>query len=77
MGIDGLDGTERELHRKAGEGSGGVGLLIKEEVLEGYTIGILESAVEDILWVRLRQVEKEKDEVVVIAVCYIPPESSS
>ena len=49
--------NRRGLHRKAVRGSGGVGLLIKEEVLESYTIEILESDVEDILWVRIRQVE--------------------
>ena len=54
-------------------GSGGVGLLIKEEVLESYTIEILESDVKDILWVRIRQVEEEEDEALVLAVCYIPP----
>ena len=69
--------NRRGLHRKAVRGSGGVGLLIKEEVLESYTIEILESDVEDILWVRIRQVEEEEDEALVLAVCYIPPESSS
>ena len=33
--------NRRGLHRKAVRGSGGVGLLIKEEVLESYTIEIL------------------------------------
>ena len=65
------------LHRKAVRGSSGVGLLNKEEVLEGYKIKILESDVEDILWVRIRQVEEEEDEALVVAVCCIPPESSS
>ena len=63
--------------RKAVRGSGDVGLLIKEEVLAGYTIEILESDVDDILWVRIRQVEEEEDEALMVAVCYIPPESSS
>ncbi len=59
-------------YRKAVRGSGGVGLLIKEEVLESYTIEILKSDVEDILWVRIRQVEEEEDEaLVVVVVCYI------
>ena len=31
-------------------GSGRVGLLIKEELLEGYTIEFVESDVEGILW---------------------------
>ena len=69
--------NRKGLHRKVVRGSGGVGLLIKEEVLERYTIEILESDVEDILWVRIRQVEEEEDEALVLAVCYIPPKSSS
>ena len=36
-----------------------------------------ESDVEDILWVKIKQVEEEEDEALVLAVCYIPPESSS
>lgn len=41
-------------------GSGSVGLLIRKELLEGYTV--LDSDVEDILWVRMRQVDEEEDE---------------
>ena len=69
--------NRKGLHRRAVRGSGGVGLLIREEILEGYMIEIVDSDVEDILWVRMRQVDEEEDEALVIAVCYIPPESSS
>ena len=63
------------LHRKAVRGSGGVGVLIREEVLKEYTVEVLDSDVEGILWLRL---SKERDEEsLVLAVCYIPPESSS
>ena len=43
-------------------GSGGVGLLIREEVLEGYAAEILESDIEDIMWVRMRQVDEDEEE---------------
>ena len=69
--------NRKGLHRKAVRGSGGVGLLIREEVLEGYTIEILESDIEDIMWVRMRQVDEDEEEALVLAVCYIPLESSS
>ena len=69
--------NRKGLHRKAVRGSGSVGLLIKEEVLERYTIEILECDVEDVLWVRIRQVEMEEEEALVVAVCNIPPESPS
>ena len=69
--------NRKGLHWKAVRGSGGVGLLIREEVLEGYAVEILESDIEDIMWVRMRQVDEDEEEALVLAVCYIPPESSS
>ena len=33
-------------------GSGRVGLLMREDVLERFTVEILEEEVEDVLWVR-------------------------
>ena len=51
--------------------SGGVGLLIRKELLEGYTVEILDADVENILWVKMRRVDKEGDEPLCLAVCYI------
>ena len=62
-------------HRKAVRGSGGVGVLIREEVLKHYQVEILEAEIEDMLWVKLNQGEEK--EGLVLAVCYVPPESSS
>ena len=65
--------NRKRLHRKAVRGSaGGVGLLIREAILERCTVEILESDVEDILWVRMGQVDEEEGEALLIAVCYIP-----
>ena len=66
--------NRRSLHRKALRGSGGVGLLVREEVLERCIVEVLDTDVEDVLWVRLSQ---ENEEMLTLAVCYIPPESSS
>ena len=55
-------------------GSGRVGLLVREEVLERFTVEVLEEEVEDVLWVRWSQ---EEEDCLVLAVCCIPPESSS
>ena len=63
------------LHRKAVRGSGGVGVLIREEVLKKYAVEVLDSDVEGVLWLRMSKVQEE--ESLVLAVCYIPPESSS
>ena len=40
------------------EGSGGVGVLIRREVLKHYQVDILEAEIEDMLWVN-QGVEKE------------------
>ena len=65
--------NRRNLHRNAVRGSGGVGLLVREEVLERYVVEVLDTDVEDVLWVRLNQ---ENEEILTLAVCYIPPEPS-
>jgi len=67
-----FENNRKYLHGKAVKGSGGVGVLIREEVLKRYQVEILEAEIEDIL---LNQGEEE-DELVFI-VCYVPPESSS
>ena len=38
---------------------------------------ILDADVEDILWVKTRQVDKEGNKPLCLAVCYIAPEASS
>ena len=66
----------RMLHKKAIQGSGGVGVLIREEVPKEYAVEVLESEVDDVLRVRLSN-EKEEEGSLVLAVCYLPPETSS
>ena len=41
------------MHRKAMRRSGGVELLIQKEVLEGWEAEVLETDVEDVMWMRL------------------------
>ena len=48
------------LHRKAVRGSGGVGVLIREEVLKEYAVEVLDSDVDDALWLRLSNKEEEE-----------------
>ena len=38
------------LHKKGVRGSGGVGMLIREEVLKEYAVEVLDSDVEGVLW---------------------------
>ena len=67
--------NRKHLHRNAVRGSGGVGVLVREEVLKHYQVEILDAEVEDMLWVKLNPGEEEQ--WLVLAVCYVPPESSS
>ena len=66
--------NRKHLYRKAVRGSGGVGVLIRGSVKHNQ-IEILEAEIEDMLWAKLNQGEEEKG--LVLAVCYVPPESSS
>ena len=50
-------------------------MLIREEVLKEYVVEVLDSDVEGVLWLRMSKAQEE--ESLVLAVCYIPPESSS
>ena len=68
--------NRRTLHRKAVRGSGGVGVLIREEVMKEYAVEVLDSDVDDALWLRLSNGEGEEGSLV-LAVCYLPPETSS
>ena len=44
--------NRKHLHKNAVRGSGGVGILVKDEVLKHCTVGILDTSVEDVLWVQ-------------------------
>ena len=69
-------GQNRErLHVNAKTGSGGVGFLIKNSILEDFDVDILESSFEGILWLSLKS--KLKKQNLNICVCYLPPLNSS
>lgn len=64
-----------QLHRRAVTGSGGVGFLVKEELLSRFTVTVLEQDYEGIMWLQLT--DKITSTCVRICVCYLPPEHSS
>ena len=51
-------------------------MVIREELLKEYAVEGLDSDVDDVLWLRLSN-EEEEEGSVVLAVCYLPPETSS
>lgn len=67
------------LHKNAKKGSGGVGFLVREELLNFYNIEILDKSTEGILWISLKaKTNTEKNPVMCYAcVCYLPPQDSS
>ncbi len=50
-------------------------MLIREEGVKGNLGEGLDSDVDGVLWLRMSKAQEE--ESLVLAVCYIPPESSS
>ncbi|CAG2233728.1 unnamed protein product [Mytilus edulis] len=57
-------------------GFGGVVVLIIDEVLDDFSVSILESSVEDILWNKLSNKYDDSNNIC-FCVCYLPPEGSS
>ena len=51
-------------------------MVIWEELLKEYAVEGLDSDVDDVLWLRLSN-EEEEEGSLVLAVCYLPPETSS
>ena len=46
--------SRRRLHKNAVRGSGGVGVLDKEDLLKHCTVQVLDVSVEGILWLQFR-----------------------
>ena len=67
--------NRKRLHRNAMRGSGGVGILLKRNILDLFTCEVLSSEYEGILWIQLKAITT--DFCVNVAVCYLPPSGSS
>ena len=61
--------------RKAVSGSGGVGVLVKNVILQDWSKMVVDVQLENVMWVKL--VHKVTSHAIFIAVCYFPPASSS
>ena len=67
--------NRKHLHDNARRGSGGVGCFVKSTLLNSYSVSILNSDTEGILWLRLDA--KMSNDCICLCVCYLPPENSS
>ena len=66
--------NRKEIHVKAPKGSGGVALLIKNEILSDFNVRVIDKEVEGILGVKL--LHTESDFSFVVYSCYLAPENS-
>ncbi len=67
-------GFNRMKHIKAHKGSGGVGVCIKKDLLEQYTIDVIDKEVEGIL--RLKFFHLNAGCTFIVFTYYLPPETS-
>ena len=70
-------GQNREnIHIRAKKGSGGVGILVRKELLNDFKVEITNSDVEGILWIKFTSKVDKEDSFYVCSI-YLPPEFSS
>ena len=67
--------NRKHVNCKSRSGSGGVGILVKNDVLNHFKMSMLNDTYEGIMWVQLE--EKQTQEKFNVCVCYLPPEGSS
>ena len=64
-----------QLHKNACAGSGGVAILLSDEMLHQYNVNCVNTNYESMMAVQL--VDKKSEHIMVLICLYIPPESSS
>lgn len=67
--------NRKHILRSAKKGSGGVGVLVKSRLLDSYSVSILESEFEGILWVQFLSLSNTEN--FCLCVCYLPPSNST
>ncbi|CAG2194034.1 unnamed protein product [Mytilus edulis] len=68
--------NRRILSNKAWRGSGGIGFLIKNCILDNFDVDILDNSRDDILWINLK-CKHDQNFMLYLCVCYLQPERSS
>ena len=70
-----LGNNRKALSKGAIRGSGGVGLFIRDSLFLKYSVSILDSISDSILWVLL--LDQSCNQSITICICYLPPSNSS
>ena len=65
-----------DLDPRAARGSGGTGFLVKNNILDRYTVHELGSSYDGIYWIKLSDKVDDSSNVILCS-CYLPPERSS
>ena len=63
--------NRKSIHVNARKGSGGIGLLIKDDIMEHFKVIVADDSYEGILWIKFNA--KKCDFAFHICVCYLPP----
>ena len=66
--------NRKGIHVRAKRGSGGVGILVKNSLIDQYFVVIIDQTVDGILGIKFRN--KFNNYEFIVFVCYLPPESS-
>lgn len=64
------------IHKKAKRGSGGVGVFIRNELKNFFSVSILDDSVEDVLWIKFSSLENVQSDNIVLCIAYLPPSDS-
>ena len=78
LDVDGFTwfGNNRKgLHKRAKKGSGGVGFLVKNEILNVYNVTVQDDMTDGILWLKFES--RNSKETFFSCVCYLPPADST
>ena len=68
--------NRKTLSKRARWDSGGVGILVNDSLLSYYSISILDSRFEGILWVQYIHIDSSNAQDFCTCVCYLPPSNS-
>ena len=62
-------------HIRAPKGSGGVGILVREELLQNFHVELVDKSYEGIIGIKLQH--RISEYTVIVFSCYLPPENST
>ncbi|CAG2231287.1 unnamed protein product [Mytilus edulis] len=71
-----IGNNRKQLHVRARAGSGGVALLVRNDVLSDYNVTKINDLVDGIIWIRFSE-RNNTESCFYICVVYLPPENSA